>query len=86
MAKHWNSQAIPLPRGWPRRVRSALLHVIALARYAVTHTRSWAANARVARVRLQAQNDQLRQEVALLKEETRITGVLVFDCEDALAL
>jgi hypothetical protein len=27
---------IPLPKGWPRRVRSAIIHVISLARVART--------------------------------------------------
>ncbi len=72
MAKHQESQGIPLPRGWPRRVRSAMLHVIALAQYAVTYTRSWAVNGRIARLRIKAENDQLRQEEALLREEIRI--------------
>jgi transposase InsO family protein len=72
MARHQNPGRIPLPRGWPQHVRSAMLHVIALAQYAVAYTRGWAVNARIARVRLTAQNDQLRQEVALLREEIRI--------------
>jgi hypothetical protein len=35
MAKHENPRGIPLPRGWPRRVRSAMLHVIALCERSV---------------------------------------------------
>ncbi len=35
---------IPLPRGWPRRVRSAVVHAISLAHFSLTSTRSWAAN------------------------------------------
>ena len=50
MAKHENSAGIPLPRGWPRRVKSAMLNVIALAQYAAAYTRSWAINGRIARV------------------------------------
>jgi putative transposase len=46
-----------------------LLHVIALAQYALAYTLGWAVNAPIARVRLKAENDQLRQEVALLTEE-----------------
>lgn len=49
-----------------------MLHVIALAQYAVAHRRSWAINGQIARLRLKAENDQLRQEVALLTEEIRI--------------
>ena len=45
---------IPLPRGWTSHVRSAVLHVIALAQYATVYTRSWAANSLNMRVRLKA--------------------------------
>jgi len=38
MAKHENPRGIPLPRGWPRRVKSAMLNVIALAQYAVGYS------------------------------------------------
>ncbi len=34
--------------------------------------RSWAANGQVARVRLKAESDQLKQQVALVTEEIRI--------------
>ena len=60
---------IPLPRDWPRRVRSAVLHAICLARFSLTSTRSWAANSWNARIRLKAENDRLRHELALLQEE-----------------
>jgi len=72
MAKHEHPPRIHLPRGWPRRVKSAVLHVIALGQYTVAYTRSWAVNGRVARVRLKAENDHLRQQVGLLTEEIRI--------------
>jgi len=49
-----------------------MLHVIALAQYAMAYTRSWAVNGRIARVGLKAENDQLKQGVALLAEEMRI--------------
>jgi transposase InsO family protein len=63
---------IPLPRGWPQTVRSAVIHAISLAQFSVTHTRSWAADSWNARIRLKQENDRLRQEVALLVEEMRI--------------
>ena len=72
MARHQDSRGIPLPRGWSERVKSAVLQVIALAQYAIAYTRGWAANARVARVRLKTENDRLLQEVALLTEEIQI--------------
>ena len=46
MGRHENSPGIPLPRGWPRRVKSAMLNVIALAQYAAAYTRNWAINGR----------------------------------------
>jgi putative transposase len=63
---------LTLPKGWPSRVRSAILHVISLAQYAAVSTRSWAADSMNARVRLRAEKDQLRQELALVQEELRI--------------
>ena len=39
MAKNSDLFRIPLPRGWPRRVRSATLHVISLAQFALAYTR-----------------------------------------------
>lgn len=67
-----NPFRIPLPASWSHRVKSAMLHVIALAQYATAYTRSWAANCQITRVRLKAENDRLRQHVALLTEELRI--------------
>ena len=77
MTKHGNAPEIPLPRAWPRRVKSAMLHAISLAQFALAYTRGWAANSQVARVRLKAANDQLRQHVALLTEEIQF---LVSEC------
>jgi putative transposase len=61
-----------LPKGWPRRVRSAVIHTISLAQASLTFTRSWAANSYNARIRLKQENDRLQQELALLREESRI--------------
>ena len=63
---------IPLPKQWPSRVRSGVLHAISLAHFSLTYTRSWAANSINARIRLQQHNDRLQQELALLREEMRI--------------
>ena len=63
---------IPLPSGWPDSVRSAVIHVISLAHYAITCARGWAANSINARVRLAADNDRFKQEIQLLGEELRI--------------
>ena len=63
---------IPLPAAWPEHARSAVLFAIALAHYALAIARGWCANSRIARVRLAADNDRLKTEVALLREELRI--------------
>ncbi len=39
MAARENPRELPLPHGWPRQVKSAVLHVIALGRYAVAYSR-----------------------------------------------
>ena len=44
MEKQTNPSGIPLPRGWPQCVKSAMLHVISLAQFALAHTRGWAVN------------------------------------------
>ncbi len=61
--------ASPLPRGWPRTTKSALLHVIALATFALVRVRGWCADSRLARVRLAAEVERPRAEKAMLKEE-----------------
>ena len=61
---------IPLPKAWTRQVRSAMLYLISLAQYVTVYTRSWAVDSMNGRVRLKAENDRLRQEIALLREET----------------
>jgi transposase InsO family protein len=63
---------LPLPRSWPRKVRSAAVHAISLAQASLTVARGWAANSWDASVRLQEENDRLRQEIHLLLEELRI--------------
>jgi hypothetical protein len=74
MLDNWQAFRLPLPKGWPERaVRSAVVNVISLAHFSIVYTRSWAANNRNTRIRLQHHNGRLRhQEVALLTEEMRI--------------
>ena len=43
MTKQADPFRIPLPRGWPGRVKSPMLHVISLVQYATAYTRGWAA-------------------------------------------
>src|SRR5206468_5787202 len=63
---------VPLPPHWPRRVRSAVVHTISLAQTSLTQARSVAANSLNARIRLQEEINRLRQEILLLREESRI--------------
>ncbi len=72
MVKRTNPLRIRLPKGWHRRVKSAMLHVISLAQYSMAYTRGWAVNSPIARLRLKAENDRLKQHVAFLTEEIRI--------------
>jgi putative transposase len=67
--------AIPLPRGWSSRVKSAILHVISLAQFTAAYTRGWAANSVNTRIRLKAELDRALQDNALLREEMRIKDV-----------
>ncbi len=72
MAENSKLVKTPLPDGWCELVRSAMLGVISLAQYAMAATRSWAVNRPIARLRLKAENDRLKQHVAFLTEEIRI--------------
>jgi len=48
---------------------------LSLAQYATVYTRSWAVDSMNGRVRLKAENDQLRQEISLLREELRVKDI-----------
>ena len=61
-----------MPSGWAKNVKSSVLHVISPAHYAIVAARGWAANSINARVRLVADNDRLKQDNQLLREELRI--------------
>jgi hypothetical protein len=61
-----------LPRAWPTVARAAVVQLAGIAHVALTRTRSWCADSRLARVRLRGRVDVLAQEVALLREELRI--------------
>ena len=63
---------IPVPRSWPKRVKSAVLHLISLAQFILAHARGWTANCVNPRVRQQGELDRATQEIALLREEIRI--------------
>ncbi len=49
---------LPLPRGWKRRVRSSVLHILALSHYTFTAMLARAALSKNRQVRLQAQIDR----------------------------
>ena len=63
---------IPLPKGWPKRVKSAVLHVISLAQYALASARGWAADCRNVYARRSSEADRMDGEISLLREEIRI--------------
>ena len=63
---------IPLPKIWPRHVKLAVLHAISLAHYALIYGRGRTMSSIHPRVCLSAQNERLREECALLREEMRI--------------
>ncbi len=63
---------IALPRRWNRRVKSAILHILAISHYVFAALQGWAAQNRCLKVRLQAEVDRLKQELGLLQEELRI--------------
>jgi len=64
--------APPIPKGWTERLSLAFVHATALAHQALVASRGWCVNSPIARVRLAADNDILKSEVALLREELRI--------------
>ena len=68
---------IPLPKAWNQHVRSAVLHVVALAQYATAYTRGWAVDSINPRVRQQAELDRLQRELALVNEQLRIVTVRI---------
>lgn len=74
---------LPLRKGWPARIRSSTVQAISLANFSLTFARGVAANSIDRRMRLQAEVDRLRQEVALLPA-IRKRGNLAFGAEDAI--
>ena len=67
--------AIRLPRHWPKSVKSALVCAVAFAQAAVIESRSWCANSPIARIRLVSENERLKAEITLVREELRIKDV-----------
>jgi putative transposase len=69
MARCSRKPSYLLPRQWPARAKSAVLHAISLATTAATIVRSRALDSRRLIVRRSAEVDVLREEVALLRDE-----------------
>jgi transposase len=67
-----SSCTIPLPRSWPDHVKSAFLCALGMAHLGMAYVRGWCANSPVTQVGLAADNERLRAEVELLREELRI--------------
>lgn len=61
-----------LPKAWPKNVRMAVLHVIALAHKAIIQARSIAMNSSDARTRRAGDLQGALDEIAMLEEELRI--------------
>ena len=62
---------IPLPHGWSKVVLLALLHVTTLARLAIMNARNWP-DSECDGLRLRAENDRLKCEIAMLERELAI--------------
>ena len=67
-----SSTRFPLPKNWPCGVRTAVVHVIALAHVAVVHARRLILNSPNARTRLAGDLQCAMDEISLLEEELRI--------------
>ena len=63
---------IPLPKGWTELTLQAILHVIALARIIILNVANWPHDRECDGLRLRVENDRLRAEVNLLKQELAI--------------
>ena len=63
---------VPLPKHWPRHVRSAIVHAVSMAHVAVTAVQARAEHHFDERIRLRAANERLLRRNELLVEELRI--------------
>lgn len=66
------SRRLPLPKDWPQGVKTAVLHVIALAHMAIVRARSIVVSSPDARTRLTGDLQGALDEIALLEEELRM--------------
>ena len=67
-----DAAAVALPKGWCETLQTAVVRVCSLAHLAIVHARGWAANSINKRVRMAAEIERVRAEIALLKEDIRI--------------
>ena len=67
-----DAERLGLPKHWKRSVQTAVLHTISVARLSIASVRGWAANSPNQRVRLQAELDRTREELARAYEQIRI--------------
>ncbi len=72
MASHGSEKTIPLPSGWTKRIKSALIQSVSLAATALTLAHGRAPSNRSPRKRMAAELDRANTEIALLKEELDI--------------
>ncbi len=63
---------LPLPRGWRRHTKSAIVQILALSHFTFTAMVAREANERHRQARFRAAIDRLTHELALLQEELRI--------------
>ncbi len=68
MGSHCSEKDIPLPRGWPKHAKSALIRAVSLAATALNLAYGHPTTSKSARSRL----DRATTEIALLKEELDI--------------
>lgn len=67
-----NSSSVPFPPNWPEHAKSGFLCALSMAHLGMAHIRGWCGNSPVTQVRLKAENERLRSEVELQREELRI--------------
>jgi transposase InsO family protein len=72
MAGHRKPSPIPLPKGWKRSIKSAVVQLMSLARFAFLHASGSAGSSPNRAQRLAADHNRLDAEVALLREELRL--------------
>lgn len=63
---------IPLPRHWPGRMHTAIIHAISLAQFALTAARARPEKKQASGSRRERDIERLHQEVHLLREELRL--------------